>query len=247
QLLDSQQTRHLSEFARAQRVTVNTLVQAAWLLLLQRYGGQATVCFGATVAGRPAELQGVEGQLGLFINTLPVIASPRAEQRVGEWLDQVQAQNLGLREHEHTPLYEIQRWAGLGGEALFDSLLVFENYPIAEALQQGAPEGLAFDRVTTQEQTNYPLTLAIGLGETLTVRYGYDRGHFDAAGIERIAGHFARLLQGLASDAQAAIGELPLLAPEEYRRIVHDWNRSEARYPSERGVHQLIEEQVGRT
>ncbi|MFD2837137.1 condensation domain-containing protein [Azotobacter vinelandii] len=147
-MFDPQQTRCLSEFARAQRVTVNTLVQAAWLLLLQRYSGQATVCFGATVAGRPAELQGVEGQLGLFINTLPVIASPRAEQRVGEWLGQVQAQNLGLREHEHTPLYEIQRWAGLGGEALFDSLLVFENYPIAEALQQGAPEGLVFERAS---------------------------------------------------------------------------------------------------
>ncbi|WP_338460409.1 non-ribosomal peptide synthetase [Azotobacter vinelandii DJ] len=247
QLLDSRQTAALSEFARAQRVTVNTLVQAAWLLLLQRYSGQATVCFGATVAGRPAELQGVEGQLGLFINTLPVIASPRSEQHVGEWLDQVQAQNLGLREHEHTPLYEIQRWAGLGGEALFDSLLVFENYPIAEALQQGAPKGLVFERIAVQEQTNYPLTLAIGLGETLTVRYGYDRGHFDAAGIERIAGHFARLLQGLASDARAAIGELPLLDPEEYQRIVRDWNRTEARYPSEHGVHQLIEEQVART
>ncbi|WP_338460410.1 non-ribosomal peptide synthase/polyketide synthase [Azotobacter vinelandii DJ] len=247
QVFDPQQTRCLSEFARAQRVTVNTLVQAAWLLLLQRYSGQATVCFGATVAGRPAELQGVEGQLGLFINTLPVIASPRAEQRVGEWLGQVQAQNLGLREHEHTPLYEIQRWAGLGGEALFDSLLVFENYPIAEALQQGAPEGLVFERLAVREQTNYPLTLAIGLGETLTVRYGYDRGHFDAAGIERIAGHFARLLQGLTSDARAAIGELPLLAPEEYRQIVHDWNRTEASYPSERSVHQLIEDQVART
>ncbi|MGV6477762.1 amino acid adenylation domain-containing protein, partial [Azotobacter vinelandii] len=142
---------------------------------------------------------------------------------------------------------EIQRWAGLGGEALFDSLLVFENYPIAEALQQGAPEGLVFERVTTQEQTNYPLTLGIGLGETLTVHYSYDRGHFDAADIERIAGHFARLLQGLASDARAAIGELPLLEPEEYRRIVRDWNRTEASYPSECCVHQLIEEQVART
>ncbi|MGV6476982.1 amino acid adenylation domain-containing protein, partial [Azotobacter vinelandii] len=247
QLLDSRQTAALSEFARAQRVTVNTLVQAAWLLLLQRYGGQATVCFGATVAGRPAELQGVEGQLGLFINTLPVIASPRAEQRVVEWLDQIQAQNLGLREHEHTPLYEIQRWAGLGGEALFDSLLIFENYPIAEALQQGAPEGLVFERIAVQEQTNYSLTLFIGLGETLTVDYSYDRGHFEAADIERIAGHFARLLQGLASDARAAIGELPLLDLEEYRRIVRDWNWTEASYPGERGVHQLIEAQVART
>ncbi|TBV02029.1 condensation domain-containing protein, partial [Stutzerimonas kirkiae] len=111
QVLDQQQTQRLSEFAREHRVTVNTLVQAAWLLLLQRYTGQDTISFGATVAGRPAELKGVEQQLGLFINTLPVIASPKPEQSVAQWIEQVQAQNLALREHEHTALYEVQRWA----------------------------------------------------------------------------------------------------------------------------------------
>ncbi|EGH05398.1 pyoverdine sidechain peptide synthetase II, D-Asp-L-Thr component, partial [Pseudomonas amygdali pv. aesculi str. 0893_23] len=111
QLIDADGTRRLSEFAREQHVTLNTLVQSAWLLLLQRYTGQSSVTFGATVAGRPAELSGVEEQLGLFINTLPVIASPRSEQTVGDWVQQVQAKNIALREHEHTPLYDIQRWA----------------------------------------------------------------------------------------------------------------------------------------
>ncbi|WP_024683304.1 non-ribosomal peptide synthetase, partial [Pseudomonas syringae] len=129
--IDAENTRQLSEFAREQRVTLNTLVQSAWLLVLQRYTGQSSVTFGATVAGRPADLPGVEEQLGLFINTLPVIASPRAEQRVAEWVQQVQAQNIALREHEHTPLYEIQRWARSAGEALFDTILVFENYPVS--------------------------------------------------------------------------------------------------------------------
>ncbi|MDU8627354.1 condensation domain-containing protein, partial [Pseudomonas syringae pv. actinidiae] len=102
QLIDADGTRRLSEFAREQHVTLNTLVQSAWLLLLQRYTGQSSVTFGATVAGRPAELTGVEEQLGLFINTLPVIASPRPEQRVADWVQQVQAKNIALREHEHT-------------------------------------------------------------------------------------------------------------------------------------------------
>ncbi|WP_277592658.1 condensation domain-containing protein [Pseudomonas chlororaphis] len=104
----------MSEFARQQKVTVNTLVQAAWLLLLQRCTGQDTVVFGATVSGRPAELKGVEQQIGLFINTLPVVAAPRPEQSLGEWLQVVQARNLALRDFEHTPLYDVQRWAGLG-------------------------------------------------------------------------------------------------------------------------------------
>ncbi|MGY0522979.1 condensation domain-containing protein, partial [Pseudomonas aeruginosa] len=89
--------------------------------------------FGATVAGRPAELAGIERQIGLFINTLPVVATPQPGMRLTDWLQEVQARSLALREQEHTPLFEIQRWAGLG-EALFDSLLVFENYPVAEAL-----------------------------------------------------------------------------------------------------------------
>ncbi|MCW1248454.1 condensation domain-containing protein, partial [Pseudomonas sp. SAICEU22] len=94
QVLDEALTRRLETFARASKVTVNTLVQAAWLLLLQRYTGKSTVAFGATVAGRPADLPGIEQQIGLFINTLPVIASPRAEQSLDSWLQAVQAQNL---------------------------------------------------------------------------------------------------------------------------------------------------------
>ncbi|MDH0897721.1 MULTISPECIES: condensation domain-containing protein, partial [unclassified Pseudomonas] len=151
--LDSTQTRRLEAFARERKVTLNTLVQAAWILLLQRYTGQDCVAFGATVSGRPADLPGVEQQIGLFINTLPVIASPRPEQTVTQWLQALQEQNLALREHEHTPLFDIQRWAGQGGEALFDTLLVFENYPVAQALQRGAPEELRFGEVASHELT----------------------------------------------------------------------------------------------
>ncbi|TBU87323.1 non-ribosomal peptide synthetase, partial [Stutzerimonas kirkiae] len=244
QVLDQQQTQRLIDFARQQRVTVNTLVQAAWLLLLQRYTGQDSVTFGATVAGRPAELKGVEQQLGLFINTLPVIASPKPEQSVAQWLEQVQAQNLVLREHEYTPLYEIQRWAGFGGESLFDNILVFENYPISEALQQGAPYGLKFGAVASQEQTNYPLTLAVGLGDTLSVHYGYDREHFSTLTVQKISEHFGNLLQALAERPQQPLGELPLLSQEEREQIIHVWNRTEVSYPSEKCLHQLIEVQA---
>ncbi|HCL3691363.1 TPA: amino acid adenylation domain-containing protein, partial [Pseudomonas aeruginosa] len=101
--LDPQTTRQLASFAQGQKVTLNTLVQAAWALLLQRHCGQETVAFGATVAGRPAELPGIEAQIGLFINTLPVIAAPQPQQSVAEYLQGMQALNLALREHEHTP------------------------------------------------------------------------------------------------------------------------------------------------
>ena len=246
QHFDAQQTARIEAFARANRITVNTLVQSAWLLLLQRYTGQASVCFGATVAGRPAELPGVEDQIGLFINTLPVVGAPRAEQTVGEWVAQVQASNLALREFEHTPLYDVQRWAGLGGEALFDTLVVFESYPVSEALKQGAPGGLQFGDVGIQEQTNYPLTLLVSLGETLSIQYRHDLARWNAASLQQVARHLSNLLQAMTQDAGQVLGELSLFGADEQQRILQGWNHSHRQYPDHRAIHHLIEAQVQR-
>ncbi|MBK4996151.1 non-ribosomal peptide synthetase [Pseudomonas sp. S37] len=247
QYLSEGQTQALAGFARQQRVTVNTLVQAAWLLLLQRYTGQSCVSFGATVSGRPAELRGVEQQLGLFINTLPVAASPRPQQRVAEWVQQLQAQNLALREYEHSPLYDIQRWAGSGGEGLFDTLLVFENYPVGEALQQSAPAGLEFGNVHGHEQSSVPLTLAIGAGAQLSVHYSYDRQCFTPESIAQVARHFGTLLEALVEDPQQVVAQLNLLDAQEQQTIIQDWNRAPANHHPDQCLHQLIEAQAART
>ncbi|RRV07249.1 amino acid adenylation domain-containing protein [Pseudomonas sp. v388] len=247
QLIDAATTQRLGDFAREQRVTLNTLVQSAWLLVLQHYTGQSSVTFGATVAGRPADLPGVEEQLGLFINTLPVIASPRPEQAVTEWVQQVQALNIALREHEHTPLYDIQRWAGSSGEALFDNILVFENYPVSDALQQSAPDGLVFGGLENQEQTHYPLTLVVNLGAALTLRFSYQRQSYSQQNVTQLAGHFQQLLQALVRDPSACIGELALLDEAQQQRVVHDWNATAAEFPAEQCVHGLIEAQVRAT
>ncbi|MEE5138974.1 amino acid adenylation domain-containing protein [Pseudomonas alliivorans] len=236
-LIDADGTRRLSEFAREQRVTLNTLVQSAWLLVLQRYTGQSSVTFGATVAGRPSDLPGVEEQLGLFINTLPVIASPRPEQTVADWVQQVQAKNLALREHEHTPLYDIQRWARSGGEALFDNILVFENYPMSEALQR-APDGLTFSELRNQEQAHYPLTLVIEAADVLSVRFSYDRQHFSAEAVAQLAAHFGHLLHRLSADASACLGELSL--PVTWTQAVQVW-------PTTQCAHQRFEAQAAQT
>ncbi|MBY4950035.1 hypothetical protein K6V92_25885, partial [Cupriavidus respiraculi] len=128
--LDAAALATLQRCAQQQHLTLNTLLQAAWIVVLQRYTGQRAVAFGGTVSGRPAALPGADTMLGLFINTLPVIQAPSPEQSIGGWLQALQAENIALREHEHVPLFDIQRWAGLGGQALFDSILVFENYPV---------------------------------------------------------------------------------------------------------------------
>ena len=214
-LIDSTRTQALSAFARRHKVTANVLVQAAWMLLLQRYTGQASVAFGTTVAGRPAQVPGIDRQVGLFINTLPVIGTPAPELSVGAWLQQVQADSLERAEHESTPLFEIQRWAGLAGESLFDSLLVFENYPVGEALRQRDASALRFGRVHSHEQTHYPLALAVELGDALHLGFDYALGQFDTATVQRLAEHLEHLLGQFVEAAERPLGELVLALPAE--------------------------------
>ncbi|PRA33148.1 non-ribosomal peptide synthetase [Pseudomonas poae] len=236
--------RRLEAFAREHKVTANSIVQAAWLLVLQRYTGHATVAFGATVAGRPAQLSGVEQQLGLFINTLPVVATPQATQRVNAWVQQVQSHNLALREHEHVPLYEIQRWANRPGEPLFDSILVFENYPVAEALKQAASGELSFGQVDDHEQTSFALTVAIALKDTLSISFAYDRQQFSDEAIQGLSGHLERLLNSMLEDPQQRLGNLPMLGAVQHHNQIELWNQTDTEYPGEVFVQRLFEEQV---
>ncbi|MHC8406521.1 amino acid adenylation domain-containing protein [Pseudomonas sp. TMB3-21] len=209
--LTSRVTQRLCEFARQQKVTLNTLMQAAWSLLLHRYTGQDCVVFGATVAGRSAPLPGIEEQLGLFINTLPLICTMQPDCTVSQWLAKLQGLNLAMREFEHVPLYDIQGWAGQQGSTLFDSLLVFENFPVAEALKQGAPAGLSFSNLHNHERTHYPLTLGIELGEGLSLDFSYDAARFSAAQVAELSMNLQHLLMQLVAQPDAALGTLELL------------------------------------
>ncbi|MCS4312507.1 amino acid adenylation domain-containing protein/non-ribosomal peptide synthase protein (TIGR01720 family) [Pseudomonas sp. BIGb0381] len=240
-------TGRLEAFARSNKVTLNTLIQAAWLVLLQRHSGQAVVSFGATVAGRPADLVGVEQQIGLFINTLPVICAVDGQQTVADWLQAVQAQNLALREHEHTGLYDIQRWAGQGGEALFDNILVFENYPVSKALEQSGGSGIRFGLPDSREQTSFPLTVLVDVGDTLSVQFSFARAHFDLGTVQTYGRHLLNLLQAMLEGGQQRLGDLAMLDVAERQQVVQEWNATARDYPLQHCVHQLIEQQVGRT
>ncbi|WP_028229688.1 non-ribosomal peptide synthetase, partial [Paraburkholderia ferrariae] len=218
--LDAALTQRLEHLAREERVTVNTVIQAAWALMLQRYTGQRAVVFGATVSGRPADLVGSQQLLGLFINTLPVVLVPHAAQPVGDWLREVQAQGLSMREHEHTPLNEIQRWAGAGGRVLFDTLVVYENYPVDAALKEAAPGGLEFEMRSAREQTNYPLSIIATQSGRMCLEYRYERGTFADRSIQEIAARVTALLDAFCDDSRRAIGEMSVLASAEHAGLV---------------------------
>ncbi|MBN3724640.1 non-ribosomal peptide synthetase [Burkholderia sp. Ac-20379] len=245
--LDAAATERLVAFARACRVTVNTLVQAAWSLVLQRHTGQTSVAFGATVAGRPAELVDVEQLLGLFINTVPVATAPRADTPIGAWLQALQAQGIASQEHAHAPLYEIQRWTGAGTEGWFDTLLVFENYPVDEALQAAAPAGLSFGRFAFREETSYPLTLTATVAERLTMTMNFSLAQFEASAVARFGSEFDRALCGLVeAGAQACVGTVSLL-DRAGREAALSRAVSRQAFDETRLVHVLFGEQAAAT
>ncbi|SAI74506.1 D-alanine-D-alanyl carrier protein ligase [Bordetella ansorpii] len=200
----------LGACAQRERVTVNTLVQAAWALLLARYAGSDCVAFGATVAGRPAELPGAQEMVGLFINTLPVIASVPDGAPVGEWLRGLQADEARAREHAATPLYEIQAWAGHGGQPLFDSIVVFENYPVDQALREGEAAGVRFGVPGNRYETGYPMTVTVHVDDTLHAAFAYAGQDFDARQAQAVATQFEHLLRWLCSHCDAVLGQAAL-------------------------------------
>ncbi|MBU2215843.1 MAG: amino acid adenylation domain-containing protein, partial [Gammaproteobacteria bacterium] len=232
----------LETFAKAQRITLNTLIQATWTLMLQRYTGRRQVAFGATVSGRPAAVAGIEQMLGLFINTLPVIQAPQPHQALAHWLGELQAHNLALREHEYTPLFSLQQLAGQAGRELFDTLLVFENYPVDQALR-GQDDGLRFSNLQVSEQTHYPLSLAIMAGDDLQVHWHYQRAHFSSAQIQRLSAQFRHLLQAICANPQGCIGELPLLGSDDLAQV-QAWNGAQHAQPRVPALPQTIAEQA---
>jgi amino acid adenylation domain-containing protein/non-ribosomal peptide synthase protein (TIGR01720 family) len=236
----------LQTFARQQRVTLNTLVVGAWARLLSGYSGAAEVVFGATVSGRPPELPGIEVIIGLFINTLPIRVQLPPQARVTAWLQDLQAQQLELRQYEYSPLVQVQGWSDVPRtQALFESLVVFENYP-SEAGLLSQVSGLVIGDIAATERTNYPLTLlAVERDARLVLRLSYQRQRFAAAGLARLLEQLAVVLAGMTVPAQR-VGELPLLTEAEREQVLVDWNATAAEYPRDAVVQELFEAQVAR-
>ncbi|MGI5506274.1 amino acid adenylation domain-containing protein [Lentzea sp. CA-135723] len=222
--------------ARQARITVNTLVQGAWAVLLARYAGERDVCFGATVAGRPGDLPGVESIIGPFLNTVPVRVRLDGRADVVDWLRELQHAQVESRQYEHVALNRIQRVSDVpGGTDLFDSLVVFENYPYDS--EAAARFGLSAGTYLGEEHTNYALTVTAYADRELHLSIGYDPALFDEATAERIAGHLGTVLRGIAENPGTAVDDLPVLGEEETARLLTGWNDTDADFPAPELIH----------
>ncbi|TAL50298.1 MAG: amino acid adenylation domain-containing protein, partial [Methylovulum sp.] len=245
--VSSADTARLQAYAHSRRLTLNTLVQGAWAILLSRYSGERDVLFGITVSGRPADLDGIETMAGLFINTLPLRLRVRADAVAADWLQSLLEQNMTLRQYEYTPLVNINGWSEIpSGRALFDSLLVFENYPADKALREQVG-CLSVADIAIKDQSNYPLTLTVVPGANLELSLSYDQTYLDETSVCRLLEHFSLILQSLVDLPEARLSELPLLSPREEQQIRVDWNTHKADYPKHQCLHRLFEARVEKT
>jgi amino acid adenylation domain-containing protein len=242
--LTAEATAALRALAQQSQLTLGTIVQGAWALLLSRYGGGDDVVFGLTVSGRPPGLARVESLVGMFINALPVRVGVAQDEPVSGWLRRLQAQQAELRQYEYSPPSQVQAWSEVcGGVPLYESMLVFENYPVDGPLQGllGSSDARLY------EKSNYPLTVMAYPGAELRLEMLYDRRRFDDEDVEGMLSHHATLLEEIARHPLARLSELSVLGEGEYRRLVREWNETAADYPYESSLKALFEEQVGRS
>ncbi|MFG2094578.1 non-ribosomal peptide synthase/polyketide synthase [Streptomyces sp. NPDC048612] len=243
--LDEADSARLRETAQRAGLTMNTVLQGAWGLLLSRYGNSDDVVFGTTVSGRPAALPGVESMVGLFINTLPTRVRIDGRRGLLDWLRELQHAQSESRRHDFVSLTDLQTWSEVPrGTNLFDSIVVFENYPFdSEALSR---HGLGIEQERDLEPTNYPLSVIVAPGERLTVALDYDPAVFDAATVERLGTCLRVLLTEMAADPDRCLGDLPLLTADERGRVLREFGGS-AVTPPRRVLPEVFEAQAART
>ncbi|MFI9239252.1 amino acid adenylation domain-containing protein [Streptomyces sp. NPDC053079] len=238
----------LAGWAKAAGLTVNTVLQGAWALVLARLTGKDDVVFGATVSGRPPELAGIEEMVGLFINTVPVRVRLDAAEPVAGLFARMQKEQSALLGHQHLGLAELQQLTGLG--QLFDTAMVFENYPLdLEALGGHASgTGLRLAGLRGHDAVHYTLGLVAQPGDGLDFRLDYQPDLLDREQARAIAGRLLTVLKAVVDRPGTPVGRLDLLAPAERAQLLTGWNASDVPEASrESTLAGLFEAQVAST
>ncbi|MFI7388703.1 amino acid adenylation domain-containing protein [Streptomyces sp. NPDC049813] len=243
--LDSALVTELTEIARSWGVTLNTLVQTVWGVLVGGLTGREDVVFGSVVSGRPAELPGVERMVGLFINTLPVRIRLDAAETLAGLVQRVQQEQAALLAHHHLGLTEIQQLAGAG--QLFDTLTVYENYPVVRnSADRDDNRHLDVRIVEGLDATHYPLALAvIPDGDAMRLRLDYQPAAFDQEQASRVLDRYQHLLRTVAAAPRTSLARLDALLPGE-RETLAGWNDTATDVPLTT-VPELFAAQLART
>ena len=231
----------IHNFTRAEKITINTLVQAAWGILLSRYSGEDDVLYGVTVSGRSAGIDGIELMVGLFINTIPLRITNTGNEKIIDWLKNLQVSFAEVLQYEYTPLVKIHQWSDVSGkDELFKSILVLENYPVEESVKERESD-IKISDIKTFEKTNYPLTLVAAPGNIIAFDLAYDADLFDVEMIRQILEHLKNILEFFVTNKTLKINDIQFLSGEEIKKLTLDWNATATALPENLLIHKQFE------
>ncbi|NTI00371.1 AMP-binding protein, partial [Agrobacterium rhizogenes] len=243
--LSETSTKSLRDMARLRGLTLNTVIQGSWGILLSWLSGREDVVFGINVAGRPPELAGMERMIGLFINAVPVRVQLRQGDTVASLFTRLQREQTDLMAHQYLGLAEIHRATGL--PELFDTIMVYENYPI-EKMRRSPEEGLQVSLLGGRggNTTHYPLSIVVAAEKEMRLIVGYRPDLFDRETVERLGERLIRLLEAAAADPDRRLGSIELLSTPERHQVLVEWNDTAHEVP-QATLPALFEAQVART
>ena len=214
---DRETTDRIRDLAATNRVTVNSLVLSAWLIVLSRWSRTRDVVIGVTTSGRPADLIGVEHAVGLFINTIPLRMTVDSAMSFFQLASSVQSEWIDIHQHETTSLADIQRWADISpGDPLFEHIFVFENYPT-----QGRPGPVSLDLSSRHhiEQSNYPLALLAVPGEKFELILVYDTARISVDAADSLGTQIRQILRDVSTQPEGLVSGYTTVGPEELARL----------------------------
>ncbi|WP_396278709.1 bacitracin non-ribosomal peptide synthetase BacC [Bacillus paralicheniformis] len=246
--LSKQLTKQLKALAAKNSVTLHTVIQTIWGLMLTKYNKIDDVVFGTVVSGREANVDGIEDMIGLFINTIPTRIRFNEQARFNECLQKVQEDAIQNNRYNYMNLAEVQALSSLKKD-LIDHILVFENYETDEQdfEESQMKTGFKVNEISAAEQSNYSFSMSVTPGEELTLVLTYDGNVYDRDIINNIEGHIKRVAEQVTANENRKIAEIDMLAEEERKTLLYEFNRTNADYPRNKTIHQLFEEQAERT
>ncbi|WP_426454529.1 amino acid adenylation domain-containing protein [Paenibacillus sp. S-38] len=249
-VLSRQLTEQMHRSAKQHQVTLPTLMQTAWGVILQKYNHSSDVVFGSVVSGRSANLPGIDRMIGLFINTVPVRICCEGDADFLEVLKKQQEQALACRGHETYPLYAIQA-ESTQKQALISHILVFENYPLELRLKQYDPDGsgLMLTNAAMIEQTDYDFNLCVTPGEEIRLDFEYNASVFQEESMTQFYGHLETILEQVTRNPSIRLNQLRLVTLEEHALLTETFNNMGVREGMEfpgKPFHLLFEEQAER-
>ena len=225
-LLGAEASGGLRAFAARHRLTLNTVFQGVWALYLSQRSATDDVVFGTVVAGRPAELPGVESIVGLFLNTLPVRASVAGDVSMVEWLANLQQQQAEARRYAYASQADVRRWSGVpAGTPLYESILIFQNVPAGPSFDPGERWPVRVVDVSSVEKNNFPLTVAVEPGERLLLRFVYDAQRFAAPTVARMLDGVRRLLVETVEDPRRVLAGFSRSSEVERSHLIQGFNQ----------------------